>query len=414
MPARRRVPAYKLHKPSGQARVILDGRHVYLGPHGCAESREKYARLIAEQFRPGGGDEAVSSTAIAGRNYPDLSINEMLLRYTDFAERYYVKDGKPTHEVDNLKYAMGSLRTLYSHTLARDFGPRALKSLQQYMVENDDLARKVINGRINRIRRIFKWAVSEELVPPTVLEALRAVPGLRLGRCSARETEPIRPVPDDWVEATLRFLPPQVADMVRLQRLTGMRPGDVVLMRPCDIDRTGDLWVYEPAEHKTLYLGRRRQIPLGPKAKAIVAEYLNTCDPGGYFFSPAEVMEWRREQKRQNSTRTTKRFPSEVRRLARDKAARRRRQSRRKPGVRYDARAYYSAIMYGLSTAKKAGLEIPHWHPNQLRHSRGTEVRRRHGLEGAQVVLGHARANITEVYAERDLLLAKKIAKKTG
>ncbi len=41
------VPAYRLHKPSGQARVIIDGKHVYLGGYGSPESREKYARLLA-------------------------------------------------------------------------------------------------------------------------------------------------------------------------------------------------------------------------------------------------------------------------------------------------------------------------------------------------------------------------------
>ncbi len=43
-----RVPAYRLHKPSGQARVIVNHEHIYLGKYGSVESRKKYARLIAE------------------------------------------------------------------------------------------------------------------------------------------------------------------------------------------------------------------------------------------------------------------------------------------------------------------------------------------------------------------------------
>src|SRR5262249_41459832 len=54
------------------------------------------------------------------------------------------------------------------------------------------------------------------------------------------------------------------------------------------------------------------------------------------------------------------------------------------------------------------------WHPNQLRHSRATEVRRPYGLEGAQGVLGHAQADVTRVYAERDLALALKVAAEVG
>jgi len=42
------VPTYGLHRPSGQARAIIDGQHIYLGRYGSAESREKYARIVAE------------------------------------------------------------------------------------------------------------------------------------------------------------------------------------------------------------------------------------------------------------------------------------------------------------------------------------------------------------------------------
>jgi integrase len=54
------------------------------------------------------------------------------------------------------------------------------------------------------------------------------------------------------------------------------------------------------------------------------------------------------------------------------------------------------------------------WHPNQLRHTHGTEVRRLYGLEAAQVALGHSQANITQVYAERDLSLAERVAREIG
>jgi len=94
---------------------------------------------------------------------------------------------------------------------------------------------------IDRIRRMFKWAVAEELVPASVSQALAAMPGLRRGRTDARETEPILPVDDATVEATLPCLPEVVADMVRLQRMTGMRPAEVCILRPSDLDRSGDV-----------------------------------------------------------------------------------------------------------------------------------------------------------------------------
>jgi hypothetical protein len=57
---------------------------------------------------------------------------------------------------------------------------------------------------------------------------------------------------------------------------------------------------------------------------------------------------------------------------------------------------------------------VPHWHPLQIRHSRGTEIRRRYGLDGVQVALGHARADVTDVYAEKSLGLAIRIARQCG
>lgn len=51
-------------------------------------------------------------------------------------------------------------------------------------MHNPALNRRVINQRIDYIRRIFKWAVSEELVPPSVYgpAAIFSSRGLRLGR----------------------------------------------------------------------------------------------------------------------------------------------------------------------------------------------------------------------------------------
>jgi site-specific recombinase XerD len=161
-------------------------------------------------------------------------------------------------------------------------------------------------------------------------------------------------------------------------------------------------------------LGRRRLVALGPKARAIVERYLDR-PPQAYLFSPAEVAEWRAEhRRRERPARRTPLYPCEARRVQREKLARRRRQRRRAPGERYDSNTYYRAIGYGIRKANKGGVVIPSWHPNQLRHSRATEVRRQYGLEAAQVVLGHAKADVTQVYAERDLERAKEIARKTG
>jgi integrase len=124
------------------------------------------------------------------------------------------------------------------------------------------------------VRRLFKWAARKELVPVTVYQALATVPGLAKGRTNARETASILPVEKTTVEATLPFLPAVFADMVRLQSLLGCRPTEVCLIRPGDVDTSGDVWVYTPAEHKTEHHGRMRRIFVGSRAQEILFPYL--------------------------------------------------------------------------------------------------------------------------------------------
>jgi site-specific recombinase XerC len=57
---------------------------------------------------------------------------------------------------------------------------------------------------------------------------------------------------------------------------------------------------------------------------------------------------------------------------------------------------------------------IPHWHPNQLRHTAATMIRRDYGLEAAQVILGHSKADVTQIYAERDAAKAIEVIRNIG
>jgi integrase len=406
------VPAYRLHKPSGQARVIIDHEHIYLGKFGSPESREKYARLIAEQASPTrhASDRTKNDDSVA-----PVSIDEVILAYWQFAKSYYVRNGEPTKVLEGMRHAIRPLRALYGSTPAADFGPKKLKAVRQHMIKQG-ISRPVINHRIGRIKRMFKWAVAEELAPPSVYHGLQAVTGLTFGRSQARETEPTKPVPDLYVAIVLPFVTPHVAAMIKLQRLSGMRAGELVLMRPCDIDTSGDIWVYEPSDHKGRWRGQHKQIPLGPEAQRLLAPFLNR-DPQAFLFSPQEAEAWRLENRPpyHGRERKTPLYPSELRRRAKLKEARRQlRKPKRPKGCRYTTASYRRAIEYGMKKAKKAGFAVPHWHPHQLRHNRGTEVRRKYGIEAAQVALGHARADVTEVYAERNMEQARKIAKEMG
>ena len=251
---RQRIPSYRLHKPSGQARVIINGVHIYLGQFNSQKSRAKYAQLLAEHFGSG-TFSADDRPPLPGELLPDLTVDELLVKYLGFAEGYYVKDGEPTKELTSMKEAMGHLRGMFGTDSALAFGPKKLKAVREHMIVAHNLSRGVINARINRIKRIFKWAVSEELVEPGAYHALQAVAGLKFGRTEARETEPVRPVADEHVDVILPNVAPQIAAMIRIQRLAGMRPEEVTRIRPTDIDRSGEIWIYSPDQHKKSWLG---------------------------------------------------------------------------------------------------------------------------------------------------------------
>ena len=397
-----RTPSYRHHKPSGQAVVTLDGRDIYLGRYGTPQSRAEFDRLLAEWLSNGRRLPAPASA-----HGTDLSVNELSLAYLAFADGYYTKRGKPTSEPGSIRQTIKPLRQLYGHTLAREFGPLQLKAVRQAMIDAG-LCRNEVNKRTGRIVRLFKWAVGEAIVPPSLHHGLIAVSGLRRGRADVRESEPVKPVPDAFVDAIRPHVPPQLWAMVELMRLSGMRPQEVCLMRTIDIDRSGRVWIFTPETHKTEHHGRERQIYLGPTAQETLRPWLRT-ELTAYLFSPREAMAYRLAERRRN--RKSKVQPSQKNR---SKA-----RPKRKPGERYDMRSLYHAVAYGIrkaqDAAKKAGERpIADWHPNQLRHNAATRLRREFGLDVARAVLGHSSPVVTEVYAELDGAKAAEAMERVG
>lgn len=420
-----RAPKYSRHKRSGQAFVRLNGRQVPLGPWSKspkADSRVAYDRIVGEYLANG---------RILPRS--EITVSELVASYAEHAESYY--DGK----TDVIKVACKTIRTLYGKTAAESFGPLALESLTQRLID-DGKSRSYIVALVRNIRLMFKWGVSKQLFPASVLHALQCVAGPRKGKTDAREAKPVEPVDDATVDATLPYLPSTLADMVRIHRLIGCRPTELCIMRPVDVDRSGDVWSYTPAFHKTEHHGHARKIFIGPKAQAILLAggYLDR-DATAYCFVPAEVVA------KQNAERLKNPLLAKRRRT---------RKPKRSPGDRYTEDSYRRAVARAcelmgrvpdelckpskeyaaaLKIRRESGGKIPvpaelvaidkvrrkeasewrsrhTWHPNQLRHSAATEIRKRHGIEAASTVLGHTKVSTTELYAERNFELAARIA----
>lgn len=402
MPRMLKRPTYLLHKATGQARVRIGGRDIYLGAHGSAESRARYDELLDGWHRRTGDGTSLT-----------LTVDDLVLYYMEHAQAYYRKDGAPTSEINCIKQATRPLIKLYGNALARDFGPRALKAVRQAMIDAQ-IVRRQINIHIGRIRRAFKWAVGEEMLPPAILIGLQAVKGLEEGRSEAVESTPVRPVSKAAVNAVRPYVSRQVWGMIELQLATGMRPGEVTIIRGCDLVMAGSVWEYVPHRHKTSHRRKKRLVCLGPKAQSVIRPFLK-ADLSAYLFSPVDA---RRE------------FVAANYREGSGVGAK---------GRRYSVASYESAIRRGCERAFGMPLHLRRidkklsateqedlrrqaaewrrnncWHPHRLRHTAATAIRREYGIEITRAVLGHSSVTTSEIYAEMDSGKAREVAIRMG
>ena len=349
-------------------------RGVRLGPWGSAEAESAYACLLAD-LRVG----AVEPPAAVG----GASVAELCVRYARHASQYY---GGRSSEFAHLKAVLAILAGRCGELPAGSFGPKEFRRCRDEFA-GKGWQRQYVNDQARRLRTVFKWAVGEELVPAGVWQSLRAVPGLARGRSPAPEREPVTPPPLRAVVAVLRRVPPTVAAMIRFQWLTGCRCQDVCGLRWEYVDRSGDVWVCRPEQHKGRWRGRVREFFAGPRAQRVMVR------PDPVASGPEEPGE--------NASCTSRKPGSDH--PASGPVFRTR------LGGNYKVMSYCRAV---LRACRRAGVE--EWSPGQLRHATGTRVRARYGLEAAQVILGHAKADVTQLYAETSRTLAKEVARKAG
>jgi integrase len=200
----------------------------------------------------------------------------------------------------------------------------------------------------------------------------------------------------DWLlkhDAALlveRFGPRKLREY-RDRLATGMRPSEVCAMKPCDIDRKAEFWIFRPKSHKTAWKGIEREIPLVGEARAVIENYLNR-KADSYCFSPAESMAWHRAK--QSSER--KGYGSFKKPVESPKKT---------PGDHYEAGSFRQAI---ARAAKMAN--VPHWTPYQIRHLVGTTVAESLQLESSKALLGHQDLRTTQIYSQTTTKMAIEAA----
>lgn len=389
---REKAPSLRYHL-SGNAVVTISGRDFYLGKHGSPEAFARYAVLIAK-YQAGGlslpADFQLDSldaqvAVLLGAVVVDQSNQPILVRhltasYREHAKTKYSGNATERYRINKL---CDEIDEQDGDRLADSYGPRALQAQRLRWIASGK-SRRYCNRLTNAVIRLFKYGVSQELVSGSTWQNLKSVEALRIGQTEAPETDPVKPVAIDVVRKTAAQLSPVLKAMLRVQVATGMRPSELCNMKPCEIDRSGETWLYRPRKHKNAGKGKTRAIPIVGDAREALTDYLNR-DPESFCFSAAESMAWFRATQRAN--RKSKVQPSQVDR-SKDNP-------RKQPGDCFDANSFRQSIQ---RAAKRAG--VAQWHPYQLRHLAATVVRDALGIEATQALLGHSQIAMTEHYAK--------------
>lgn len=298
------------------------------------------------------------------------TVADLLGRFRVHAESYYSTNPAEQRHLALISEAVS--QAIDASIPVETFGPKKLQSVRNLMIaggwklplgsEARPWSRTYINKQISRLVAIFRWGVSEEIVPVSVVSALDCVPTLLAGRSAAREGRgEVTDVKDSVVEATLEYLPSdELRDLVMVQKLTAARGGEILAMRPCDLIFCEDMAEYRPESHKKAYIGKKRVIMIGPQALEIICRRM----PMGLY---------------------ERIFPS------------------------YSPGSYANAVR---KAADKAGVE--RFHPHRLRHAGCTKVAAEYGIEAASKVAGHSNTKISEVYAHHGLELARNVMRKIG
>ncbi len=377
-----KLPKYR--RNGKHAFVELSGQRVGLGRYDAPESHQQYRRIIAEWLA------ADRSPPVAGDG---MLLCELIARYYRHCLDYYRRpDGTATTEAGNYKQALRVASELYGDLPVGEFGPRQLEACRAAMVA-EGWVRNQCNRQAGRIKRMFRWAVTRGICEAHQITGLDCLESLKAGRCGAREGVKVLPVPQGSIDAIEPYVSRQVWALVQLQLLSGARGGELFGLRQIDLDLSGPVWSASLDWHKTRHVGRDRTIYFGPRSQELLREFFDR-PLDAPLFSPRDA---RAEQgHRARTHRRPLQSPTP-------------RSGDRVVGDRYDRSSYRRAIARACQKA-----HVAHWHPHQLRHNAATAIRRQYGIEAAQVVLGHAQANVTQVYAERDAAKALEILAVVG
>ena len=326
-------PTYAYHQ-SGRGRILWHGTSRLLpGEYNSPESLAAFAQMVA----------IVAATG----HLPDVRVEQVTMNDLRNKFRKYAEQSYRTKEPRNYDYALAAACKMFGNLAVSEFTPAHLKTVRQSML-NAHLCRTTVNRRVRQIVFVFRWAVEEQIVKPEIWQALAAVRPIQRGRDNAIDYEPIQPVSESDFLRVVEAVPPRYRPALWVQLLTGMRSGELLAMRPQDVQMGGRHWYYTPKEHKT--------------AKEIGAKIIGIPEPAIVFLVEAMPKEF-----------SFRWFP-------------------------WSVDVHRRAVQ---RVCEKLGITV--WHPHQLRHALATKAKASLGDSAAQALLAHTNPKTTKRYAHQSI-----------
>ena len=260
-----------------------DGRRrsFYLGPWGSERAASRYVEFL-EAYRAGRDPRDASRPRAAHtiRDVVNARIHELKARFTDPGS------AKPRRQFYNLLTHLRRLLDLGDHVPVNSLDLVTFERLRTKMI-GDGLSRTYIQREFSRIRETVRYGVGLQIVKRKVLDALEALPPLRVGQRGVREAEPLHPtvITDAHVEAVAEHLPKALATWLRFTLATGCRPSESLLATRDEIDDSNPTsWWLRKKSHKSSWRDHDRNVPLTEKARKIIAPLLQNLGPKDPLF----------------------------------------------------------------------------------------------------------------------------------
>jgi len=362
-----RVPSHRKHA-TGQGVVTLNGKDHYTGKWGTAASDAKHRQLIS-QWIAGDRKPLPRMPKFEAVDEFGVTVAELAAEFKAWADKTYQKDGVRGASAVIIEIVMRMLGDMFGDLPASSFAVRHFIEARESLMHRR-CARTTINYRMQRVKMLFNWASIRQLVDDEVTARIARIRPLKRGEFGVREPKPTTPANDSDVEKVKKVVPAIIATAIEFQRRTGCRAGEMLSLRPRDVDTSGDVWLFRPHKHKTEAYGVERIIPIGRLAQTAIAPLLEHA-----------------------------KLDREVFRLTYGPDR----------GERMTPEKYAKAVRRGCVKSK-----CNRWRPHQLRHLRLTELRNAGMLEEAQAVAGHKTLQMTQHYARLNLDKGIKAAKEGG